>query len=92
MPGTSHTYDCPHVDGVAVLVTITGGDSTITCPICASARVERALDDGIDERCILIQQADADPVLVARPDPEAQARRSWPKWSDKRIPVSDPTW
>jgi hypothetical protein len=80
------------VDGIAVLVTVTGGESSITCPSCASQNVERALTAGIDERCILIQQAGADPLLVAHPDAEQTARRNWPKWADKRIPVSDPTW
>lgn len=80
------------MDGIAVLVTVTGGASSITCPRCASKTVDRALEAGIDETCILIQQAGADPLLVARPDPEETARRTWPKWADKRIPVSDPTW
>lgn len=89
MPGLP-AFDCPHADGIAVLVTLPGGDRSITCPRCASARVERALDEGVDETCIVITQESIAAALDKQPpNPEDEHRRRWPDWSDQRVRLSE---
>lgn len=77
LPGS---YDCPHVGSIAVSVTVIGGDHTITCPQCASAAVERALDGGVDESCIVIKHAN----VSGHCDHEAEHRERWGQWADAR--------
>lgn len=81
MPGSTPKYDCPHVDGIAVAVTLPGGEHTVSCPHCATETVETALEAGVDERCIVIKQATIGPC-----DHEADARERWPGWADLRGP------
>jgi hypothetical protein len=87
MPGSPITFDCTHTDSpVAVQVSVIGGDTLTVCPRCAGATVETALEAGVDERCILIQQAPIAPVIEAKPcDHEAEHRARWGSWADQRI-------
>lgn len=90
-PGSTPVFDCPHSDHIAVLVTLPGGEHSITCPRCASARVNAALDAGVDETCIVItQESIGDKLAEQRPDPEAAHRARWPEWAHRRISVTEP--
>lgn len=91
--GSIPAFDCPHPDNIAVLVALPGGELSITCPHCASARVNAALDAGIDEACIVItQESIIDKLAEQRSNPEDAHRARWPEWAHQRSSITESSY